>query len=82
MLDESDQKQKDAVWHRLTSESEPASDEVNLRTLIENHFKYTGSERAREILDNWAVSLGKFIKVMPIDYRKVLEKQAQESKVA
>ena len=82
VLNESEQKQKDAVWHRLTSESDPASDEVNLRTMVENHFKLTGSERAREILDHWATALGKFVKVMPIDYRKVLEKQAQENEAA
>ena len=50
--------------------------------MVENHFKLTGSERAREILDHWATALGKFVKVMPIDYRKVLEKQAQENEAA
>ena len=82
VLNTAEQKVKDAVWHRLSSEVEPASDEVNLKTLIENHFKFTGSERAREILDDWSNELGHFVKVMPIDYRKVLEKQAQASEAA
>ena len=45
-----------------------------LRVLIENHRRYTGSERAREILENWAHYAPKFIKVMPVDYRQALEK--------
>ncbi len=79
VLAENDQKIHDPVFHPLSSTDAPASDEVNLRTLIEQHFKYTGSEVAREILDNWDMALIKFVKVMPIDYRKVLEKQAHSA---
>ncbi|MCU0734184.1 MAG: glutamate synthase large subunit [Methylotetracoccus sp.] len=50
------------------------NDLLRVRVLIENHRRYTGSERAREILDNWAVYAPKFIKVMPVDYRQALEK--------
>ncbi|MGH8556208.1 MAG: glutamate synthase large subunit [Methylococcales bacterium] len=49
-------------------------DEQRLKKLIENHLHYTGSNRAREILENWNVSLPKFVKVMPVDYRRALEK--------
>ncbi len=49
------------------------ADETRLKALIENHQKYTGSKRAQMILDNWAEYLPKFIKVMPVDYRKALE---------
>jgi glutamate synthase (NADPH/NADH) large chain len=48
-----------------------------LHTLIERHRRYTGSEKARQILDNWAAYLPKFVKVMPVDYRKALEKMQQ-----
>ncbi|MDB5671586.1 MAG: gltB, partial [Alphaproteobacteria bacterium] len=43
-----------------------------LRHLIERHLAFTGSRRAREILDNWADSVGRFVKVMPVDYRRAL----------
>ena len=49
------------------------SDETRLKQIIEDHFEYTGSERAKMLLDNWDQSLAKFIKVMPVDYRKALE---------
>jgi len=49
------------------------ADETRLKALIENHQKYTGSKRAQMILDKWDEYLPKFIKVMPVDYRKALE---------
>ncbi len=47
-------------------------DGERLRILIERHLLHTGSNRAREILDNWEASLGLFVKVMPKDYRRAL----------
>ncbi|MDX9862260.1 MAG: hypothetical protein RBS99_15230, partial [Rhodospirillales bacterium] len=47
-------------------------DQQELRTLIENHLRYTGSARARHILDNWEDELPKFVKVFPMEYRRVL----------
>ncbi|MDH4285019.1 MAG: glutamate synthase-related protein, partial [Gallionellaceae bacterium] len=43
------------------------ADAVALRTKIEKHVRYTGSERAKLILDNWPRYLPKFVKVMPTD---------------
>jgi len=51
-------------------------DEVTLKTLIENHAKYTNSPRAKEILANWTVSRAKFVKVMPIEYKRALTELA------
>lgn len=48
-------------------------DEERLFQLISNHAHYTGSTRAREILDNWASFRPKFRKVMPVEYRRALE---------
>jgi glutamate synthase (NADPH/NADH) large chain len=48
-------------------------DEQRLKSLIQTHLYYTGSSRARLILDNWANFREKFVKVMPIDYRRALE---------
>ena len=50
------------------------TDEDILKDLIEKHFRYTGSLRAREILDNWTHSRVKFIKVFPKEYKQALLK--------
>jgi glutamate synthase (NADPH/NADH) large chain len=47
-------------------------DAERLRQLIENHLKYTGSTRARDILDKWDEYKPKFRKVMPVEYRRAL----------
>jgi glutamate synthase (NADPH) large chain len=49
-------------------------DKAALKALIEKHLRHTGSERARVILEKWETRLPLFVKVMPIDYRKVLER--------
>ena len=48
-------------------------DILELKDLIEKHFKYTQSTVAQGILKNWQKSLGQFVKVYPRDYRRVLE---------
>lgn len=48
-----------------------------LRSLIAQHEKVTGSTIANNILNNWTQSLSHFIKVMPIDYKRVLEERKQ-----
>ena len=48
-------------------------DAERLHRMIENHLHYTGSERASTILENWPAYLPKFVKVMPVDYRRALE---------
>jgi glutamate synthase (NADPH/NADH) large chain len=48
-------------------------DALRLKALIENHLHYTHSTRAQEILNNWCRYLPKFVKVMPVDYRRALE---------
>jgi glutamate synthase domain-containing protein 2/glutamate synthase domain-containing protein 3 len=44
-----------------------------IRYLLENHLKYTNSPVAKGILDDWQRELRYFVKVMPNDYRRVLE---------
>jgi len=53
-------------------------DEERLHRLISNHLHYTGSSRAKLILDNWAEYLPKFVKVMPVEYRRALEEMARQ----
>jgi glutamate synthase (NADPH/NADH) large chain len=55
-----------AVWHK------GLADEVLLKTLIADQHKWTGSLRARDILDNWAESRAKFVKVFPNEYKRAL----------
>ena len=43
-----------------------------LRELVERHLHFTGSARARSILDNWDAMLGKFVKVFPNEYKRAL----------
>ncbi|MBS3650412.1 glutamate synthase large subunit [Pseudaminobacter sp. 19-2017] len=47
-------------------------DEERLVQLISNHAHYTGSARAKEILEHWADYRPKFRKVMPVEYRRAL----------
>ncbi|MBN9016247.1 MAG: glutamate synthase large subunit [Rhizobiales bacterium] len=47
-------------------------DDERLHRLISQHLHYTGSERARVILENWAAYRPKFRKVMPVEYRRAL----------
>nr|WP_245902049.1 glutamate synthase large subunit [Phreatobacter oligotrophus] len=59
-------------------------DAERLHQLIANHARYTGSKRARDILDNWSEMLPKFRKVMPVEYRRALQEmeQAQQRPLA
>jgi len=57
------------------------ADAVALRGKIEKHWKFTGSTRAREILDHWESYLPKFVKVMPTEYRRALEEIAERQAV-
>ncbi|HNX26071.1 MAG TPA: glutamate synthase large subunit [Phycisphaerae bacterium] len=52
-------------------------DENLLKRLISDHYKWTGSSRAKWILDRWRDMVGRFVKVMPIDYRHALERMKQ-----
>ena len=49
-----------------------------LRILLERHHLYTGSKRARAILDDWEASLTRFVKVMPRDYARALKQLEAE----
>ncbi|HBW63170.1 glutamate synthase-related protein [Comamonas kerstersii] len=73
------------VWHN------DQSDEQQLRALIEAHSRWTGSKRARDLLDNWAAARAKFVKVFPTEYQRALgeiyerkqkEKQAAQAPAA
>jgi glutamate synthase (ferredoxin) len=48
-------------------------DTEEIKGMIERHVEYTHSERGREVLSRWTVLSGKFVKVMPKDYKRMLE---------
>ncbi|MBT3703259.1 MAG: glutamate synthase large subunit, partial [Alphaproteobacteria bacterium] len=54
-------------------------DAQRLRQLLEDHLKYTGSSVARKILENWDQYLPKFVKVMPVEYRRALQEMQAKS---
>jgi glutamate synthase domain-containing protein 3 len=54
--------------------ADPA-DVATLRSMIEEHLKLTGSSPARQILASWEEALPRFKKIMPRDYRRVLEER-------
>ncbi len=54
---------------------EDSSDNKELHQLITTHYNYTQSPMAKRILDNWTEEVNKFIKVMPIEYKRVLEEE-------
>jgi glutamate synthase (NADPH/NADH) large chain len=62
------------IWHL------GRSDEAILRQLIEKHAHYTGSQRARLILDDWTNYRAKFIKVFPNEYKRALSELAAKGR--
>jgi glutamate synthase (NADPH/NADH) large chain len=50
-----------------------------VRDLLIQHAGYTGSTVAAGILSDWEWAIGKFVKVMPVDYRRVLEEQKKQA---
>jgi len=54
-------------------------DAERLRILVERHLLHTGSQRARDLLDNWSEALTQFVKVMPTDYARALQEMKTAS---
>ncbi len=82
-LESLDHQGGDMQTHGLVDVSHDMSrhDAVRLKCLIERHLHYTNSDVARRILDHWADYLPRFVKVMPVDYRRALEEmQATQSR--
>ena len=56
-----------------------------VKGLLERHTEYTGSTVSSSLLDGWPAKASEFVKVMPTEYRRVLDEQAaakQESTVS
>jgi glutamate synthase (NADPH/NADH) large chain len=64
-----------STWHapvNVKEGGERQTDEQILKTLIERHFRYTGSERAKALLADWDKSRARFVKVLPTEYKRAL----------
>ncbi|HTH73773.1 MAG TPA: glutamate synthase-related protein, partial [Trinickia sp.] len=69
------------LWHMDTT------DEALLKGLVERHFQFTGSPRAKALLENWDASRRQFVKVFPTEYKRALgelaaKKAAKEAMAA
>ena len=53
-------------------------DRAHLKQLLENHVRYTGSPKAKQIVENWDLSIPRFIKVFPMEYKRALGKLSRE----
>jgi glutamate synthase (NADPH/NADH) large chain len=58
------------LWHCETT------DEALLKGLIERHFQFTGSPRAKALLENWDASRRQFVKIFPTEYKRALSELA------
>jgi glutamate synthase (NADPH/NADH) large chain/glutamate synthase (ferredoxin) len=58
------------------------TDEALLKRLLEDHNRWTGSKRARELLDHWDQSRAKFVKVFPNEYKRALAEMHQRDVAA
>ncbi|WP_170845262.1 glutamate synthase-related protein [Chitinasiproducens palmae] len=66
----------EALWHA------GQTDEGLLKGLIERHFQYTGSLRAKALLENWDAARRQFVKVFPHEYRRALGERSAARKAA
>ena len=70
------------IWlgGRWSAEMNATAERV--RELLSRHLKYTGSSRAKDILDNWGAYLPKFVKVMPVEYARALKELEEAQKAS
>ena len=54
-------------------------DQQVLKTMVRDHLDHTQSAVATDLLDNWDAAVGKFVKVMPRDYKLALERLKKEN---
>ncbi len=84
VLEELAHQQGDLEAHGLVDVSHDMTrfDALRLRQLIQKHLHYTNSAVARRILDDWDEYLPRFVKVMPVEYRRALLEMQAKKQVA
>ena len=79
VLDEEEQFEKLYNPDMVGLEAVETEEDVSLlRGLLEQHLEWTGSDRAKHLLENWDEALDKFVKVMPNDLKRVKQEQRSE----
>jgi len=58
-----------------------AEDQSSIHNLLSNHYRYTQSTLAKKVLDNFKSESKKFIKVMPIEYKRILDTEKIEEEL-
>ena len=56
-------------------------DKEVIHALLHNHQQYTASSRAAQVLENFDAELAKFVKVMPVEYKRILGQKKLEEKL-
>ncbi len=56
------------------------ADKETIRNLLNNHYRYTKSDMAKRILDDFEKEINNFVKVMPLEYKRILQEQILEEK--
>ncbi|RYD06717.1 hypothetical protein N752_03315 [Desulforamulus aquiferis] len=64
----------------LLEKLEDAGEIEEVKNLIEQHLRYTQSQVAQQVLDNWDSLISKFVRVIPKDYKRVMEAIEQAHK--
>ena len=57
-----------------------SADQTLLRSLIEHHQQNTGSRKAKKVLEEWKTTLPKFLRVMPVEYKRILQQRKLQKK--
>ncbi|HSC86172.1 MAG TPA: glutamate synthase subunit alpha, partial [Polyangiaceae bacterium] len=79
VLDEDDTFSRRCNLGMVELEALSTEDAVFVAHTLEEHVRYTGSARAKALLSNWEQALAKFVKVVPTEYRRVLEELAKQA---
>jgi len=61
---------------------ETEEDELTILRLLENHIRFTSSDLAQRIVNEWKRSRKEFMKVLSPEYRRVLESRGEQEKEA
>ena len=74
-LDEAKDFNKKCNMDMVVLEKIDEFDKETITNLLVNHHKYTQSPKAKEILDNFHKYVNVFVKVMPLEYKRILEEK-------
>jgi glutamate synthase domain-containing protein 3 len=78
VLDERDQFRSRCNQAMVELETPTADDLNDVKRLVLRHVQLTASPRGQSVLDRWQDLQGRIVKVMPIDYKRILLSARQE----